>query len=131
MNSRVRAFYYVVWFGILANVFFAICAITAPGPWLELLGLGADGGVWLFNYSVLLILLSCFYIPAASKPLDYFFNSVLLVLARVIPASTFFMGVYLGFMEPGFLMLGTGDASIGILEGILLYRILAGENNSE
>src|SRR5262245_18512636 len=90
--------------------------------WLRLGGV--DSTIWLFNYSVLLTLLSCFYIPAANDPLRYRSNAWLLVCARLIPASTFFIGVALGFMPKGFLMLGLGDGTIGVIQLLLLARTL-------
>jgi hypothetical protein len=115
-------FKYVVWFGILANCAFATYAIfVSPDQLLSWLGLGM---IWLFNYSVLLVILSCFYIPAASDPLRYRANSWLLIAGRLIPATTFFVGVFMSFMPRGFLLLGVGDGTIGLIELILLVKVL-------
>ena len=40
-----------------------------------------------------------------------------------MPASTFFMGVYLGFMPRGFLWLGLGEGSVGLIGLILLILV--------
>lgn len=118
---------YVVWFGILGNWSFAVWALFInPRQLLAALDLGSvNTTIWLVNYSVLLALLSCFYIPAARDPFRYRVNAWLLVFCRLIPASTFFVGVFIGFMPAGFLKLGIGDGSIGILELILLRKVLA------
>jgi hypothetical protein len=115
---------WVVWLGILANWTFAGWAFADPDTLVEMLGLGPLGGrVWLFNYCVLLVILSCFYIPAAKDPLRYQTNAWLMIVARLVPAATFFAGVFIGFMPRGFLKLGAGDATFGTLIWILLARV--------
>ena len=121
MNPYARWFKRVVWFGIVVNMTFAIIAISMPNVLLNVLHLGSvTSPVWLTNYSVLLILLSCFYIPAAHNPQRYIVNAWLLVATRLIPAMTFFIGAFLGYMSMGFITLGIGDFLIGCVEGILL-----------
>ena len=68
--------------------------------------------------------LSCFYIPAAKDPVRYRTNAWLLIVARLIPASTFFIGAAVGFMPRGFVKLGIGDATIGIAALILLRMLV-------
>ena len=129
MNTYAVWFKRVVWLGILLNFSFALSAFFIADQLLAFLQLGSvESTVWLFNYSVLLVLLSCFYIPAASDPSRYWVNSWLLVAARLIPATTFFIGVFIDYMPTGFLTLGIGDFSIGIVEGILLTLALRNES---
>ena len=118
---------FVVWFGILGNWAFAVFALFVnPLKLLAALDLGSvNTTIWLVNYSVLLALLSCFYIPAANDPFRYRVNAWLLIFCRLIPASTFFVGVFTGFMPAGFLKLAVGDGAVGILELFLLRKILA------
>jgi hypothetical protein len=115
----------VVWFGILANWTFAVWALFVnPTQLLATLNLGSvNTTIWLFNYSVLLAILSCFYIPAARDPFRYRANAWLLIVGRLVPASTFFIGVFLGFMPRGFLTLGIGDGTIGLIELFLLIKV--------
>lgn len=125
MNHYVIWFKRVVWFGIVANFMFACFAILMPTRLLNALNLGSvESTIWLFNYSVLLMLLSCFYMPAAHNPYRYIMNSWLLVAARIIPATTFFVGVSVAYMPKGFLTLGIGDFTIGCIEAILLVLAL-------
>ena len=132
MNKYTIWFGRVVWFGILVNFSFSVSAFLIPNQLILFLRLGSvESTVWLFNYSVLLILLSCFYIPAAQDPFRYFVNSWLLVFARLIPATTFFIGVLINYMSRGFLTLGIGDFTIGSLEGILLILALGAEKSAE
>jgi hypothetical protein len=120
-----KLFSIVVWFGILVNWTFATWAFINPIQLLEKLELGSvSSAIWLFNYSVLLAILSCFYVPAAKDPVRYRTNAWLLIVARLIPASTFFAGVYTGFMPRGFLKLGAGDATIGIAALVLLRKLM-------
>jgi hypothetical protein len=125
--SRARTlFKYVVWFGILGNWTFAVFALFVnPYQLVNTLGLGpVSNSIWLVNYSVLLAILSCFYIPAAHDPFRYRANAWLLIVGRLVPASSFFLGVFFGFMPRGFLNLGIGDGLIGIIELILLVKLL-------
>ncbi len=114
----------VVWLGILLNWSFAVWAIAAPAKLVEALQLGPmTETVWLFNYSVLLVILSCFYIPAAKDPHRYRTSAWLMIVARLVPATTFFVGVSQHFMPSGFLMLGIADATIGLIILALLRKI--------
>ncbi len=125
MNVNLRLFTIVVWLGVLANWTFATWAIFFnTSSLLALLHLGAVAStVWIYNYSILLAILSCFYIPAAHNPYRYRANAWLLVVGRLVPASAFFIGVALGYMPAGFVRLGIGDASFGIIEFILVVRL--------
>jgi hypothetical protein len=125
-NTYRRWFARVVWLGILGNWAFAAWALFVdPNQLLDCLKLGPVGStVWLYNYSVLLAILSCFYIPAAKDPFRYRANAWLLIVGRLVPASTFFLGVLFRFMPAGFLTLGIGDGTIGLVELFLLVRTL-------
>lgn len=124
MNTAAKWFRIVVWLGVLGNWTFAVFAFSQPLPLLAFLHLGdVNNTVWLFNYSVLLSILSCFYLPAAGDPNRYIANAWLLIVGRLIPASTFFVGTAMGFMPEGFRMLGIGDATFGVVELILLLKL--------
>jgi hypothetical protein len=129
--TNLRLFTIVVWLGVLANWSFAVWAIFFnTASLLTFFGLGpVESTVWIYNYSILLTILSCFYIPAAHDPFRYRANAWLLIIGRLVPASTFFVGVALGFMPGGFVRLGIGDASFGIIELILLVRLLRDAEN--
>jgi hypothetical protein len=131
MNVNLRLFTIVVWLGVLANWTFAVWAIFFnTASLLAMFHLGAVAStVWIYNYSILLAILSCFYIPAAHNPYRYRANAWLLVVGRLVPASTFFIGVALGYMPAGFVRLGIGDATFGIIELILLVRLLRDAEN--
>jgi len=131
MCTNLRLFTIVVWLGVITNWSFADWAIFFnTASLLAFFGLGAvESTVWIYNYSILLAILSCFYIPAAHNPFRYRANAWLLIVGRLLPASTFFIGVALGFMPSGFVRLGIGDASFGIIELILLVRLLRDAEN--
>ena len=129
MTLRRKAFQVIVWIGILLNWAFAVMAFADPRQLIATLDLGAiDSTVWLFNYSVLLALLSCFYIPAAANPFRYSVSAWLLIAARLIPATTFFIGVSTGLLANGFVKLGMADATIGSVELVLLVLLLREAN---
>jgi hypothetical protein len=125
--TNLRLFKIVVLLGVLANWTFAIWAIFFnTQSLLDLFGLGKVANtIWVYNYSVLLAILSCFYIPAALDPMRYRANAWLLIVGRLIPATTFFIGVLLAFMPSGFAKLGIGDATFGIIQWFLLRRVIA------
>ncbi|HTW70648.1 MAG TPA: hypothetical protein VME47_12235 [Acetobacteraceae bacterium] len=129
MGINRRLFAIVVWLGVIANWSFAVWALFFnTASLLATFGLGTvESTVWIYNYSILLAILSCFYIPAAHDPDRYRANAWLLIIGRLVPASTFFIGVSMGYMPGGFARLGAGDATFGILELILLVRILHDE----
>jgi hypothetical protein len=131
MCTNLRLFTIVVWLGVLANWAFAVWAIFFnTASLLDLFRLGTvESTVWIYNYSILLTILSCFYIPAAHNPFRYRANAWLLIIGRLVPASTFFIGVATGYMPAGFARLGIGDATFGIIELILLVRLLRDAEN--
>jgi hypothetical protein len=129
MNAYIVWFKRVVWLGISINFTYAVFAFVIPERLITFFQLGSSNStVWLFNYSVLLVLISCFYIPAANNPYRYLVNCWLLIAARLIPATTFFIGVFIGYMPSGFVTLGIGDLTIGIAEAILLTLALRHES---
>jgi hypothetical protein len=131
MPIERKLFCIIVWLGVIANFSFAIWAVFIdPHSLVAFFKLGPlQSTIWLYNYSFLLMILSLFYIPAAHDPDRYRANAWLLIVGRLVPASTFFIGVLLGFMPPGFASLGIGDTTFGILELILLLRIIKSSEN--
>jgi hypothetical protein len=129
MSIDRKLFCIVVWLGVIANWAFAVWAVWFnPHSLLAFFKLGdLNPTIWLYNYSFLLMILSLFYIPAAHDPFRYRANAWLLIVGRLVPASTFFMGVLGGFMPKGFATLGIGDSTFGIIELILLIRIFCYE----
>jgi hypothetical protein len=129
MSTERKLFCIVVWLGVIVNWTFAIWAVFIdPHSLLTMLKLGdVESTIWLYNYSFLLMILSLFYIPAAHDPFRYRANAWLLIVGRLVPASTFFIGTAVHFMPPGFAMLGIGDSTFGIIELILLVQIFARE----
>lgn len=129
MSTERKLFCIVVWLGVIANWSFAIWAVFFnPHSLLAMFKLGdLEPTIWLYNYSFLLMILSLFYIPAAHDPFRYRANAWLLIVGRLVPASTFFIGSAAGFMPKGFATLGIGDSTFGIIELILLIRIFSRE----
>src|ERR1700737_4874426 len=129
MSIDRKLFCIVVWLGVIVNWTFAVWAVFVnPHSLLTLLKLGdVESTVWLYNYSFLLMILSLFYIPAAHDPFRYQANAWLLIVGRLGPASTFFIGGAGHFMPAGFATLGIGDSTFGIIGLILLIRIFRRE----
>src|SRR4051812_19352582 len=100
MTARTL-FKIVVLLGVLANWAFSIWVMFFdPNKLLAQFNLGPQdrGLLWLYNYSVLLAILSLFYIPAALNPFRYRANAWLLIVGRLVPASTFVLGAVMGYM---------------------------------
>src|SRR5215471_18102691 len=129
MWSARKLFTIVVWLGVIANWTFAIWVVFfGAHTLLNAFKLGdVESTICIYNYSILLMILSLFYIPAAHDPFRYRANAWLLIVGRLVPVSTFFIGVFLGFMPRGFLTLGAGDATFGIVELILLIMVFRNE----
>ena len=124
LNTRIW-FCLVVLLRVIANWSFELWAVFGDGHGLlAFLRLGPQADLlWLYNYSILLMILSLFYIPAAYDPFRYRANAWLLVLGRLLPASTFLIGVLFGYMPAGFLGLFLADGTFGVVELVLLLRI--------
>lgn len=129
MNRYLRWFAPVVLLGVLANVGFAAAALFAPG-WLSgLLRLPSspDGTVWLRDAALLVFFLSLTYVPAATDPLRYKVNAVVLVLARLVLGVYWLWIVYFANAPRGYLALGFLDLGFGVAQGLLLYLFLREE----
>ena len=91
MNKHAVWFRRTVWAGIIANCLLAVPAIFVPEKMLDLLGLRQTADpVWTAFAALLLLLLSCFYMPGANDPYRYRFNAWLAVLARGAGVLFFF-----------------------------------------
>ena len=125
MFEARNLFKWVVWLGVAANFSFGLWVVFFDGnALLAMLRLGPQASLlWLYNYSILLMILSLFYLPAARDPFRYRVNAWLLVLGRLLPATTFLVGVGLGYMPAGFLGLFLADGTFGVIELILLLRV--------
>jgi len=118
-----------VWFGVSVNWAFAFGLLFGDvNALMRMLNLGElSSTLWLYHYSIALTLLTLFYIPAARDCVRYRANAWLLIIARLISAFTFLIGVAIGFMPDGFLWLGLIDAAIGFTQLWLLWCIVRAE----
>jgi hypothetical protein len=118
---------YAIWFqravvlGILVNCFFALPGIFIPNAVLAWVGAEpATEPVWPAFASLLLVLVSLFYIPAAVDPFRYCPVAVLAVLARGA-GVVFFLVLYPGRAPALF---GYIDLGFALVQGILLLLAL-------
>ncbi|MGC2661867.1 MAG: hypothetical protein WA324_28240 [Bryobacteraceae bacterium] len=115
MNEYAKWFGRVVWLGIFANFALALPSLFMPDQMLAMYSLpSAAPTMWPSFASLLLILLSLFYIPAAVRPLYYPLVSWLTVLARL--AGVIFFCLF----NTDYLMFGLFDLTFLVPEGILL-----------
>lgn len=101
-----------LWLGILVNGLLAVPGIFWPNATLGLAGLTPDleHPVWPAFASLLLVLLSVFYIPGAIDPRRYKATAILSVLARMAGVIFFFWlwpGLYpaFGYLDLVFLVI--------------------------
>lgn len=125
----------VVWFGVAANMSFAVTALYAPARLLKAMKLrSVESTVWLRNVGMLLVVTSVFNAGAARDPRRYPRCSYLVPTARLI-AGSFFLRV--SVFNPAssserpraFLPLFVFDTTMGLVCGSLLYRGLGDESS--
>lgn len=121
MNKYAIWFRRVVLLGVATNLLFALPGVFIPNTVIGLVG-GAPVvyPIWPAFASLLLILLSLFYIPAALDPFKYRPFAWLTVASR-------FAGVWFFLIFQGqYPLFGYLDLCFGVAEGILLvlaYRL--------
>jgi hypothetical protein len=110
-----RWFMRIIWIGVVANLALAIPTMIAPDRMLALTSLpSASPLLWPRFASLLLILLSGFYMPAGVDADRYRANAWFAVGARLV-GFTFFLS------QPSeYLLLGVFDLTFFIPEAILL-----------
>lgn len=126
MNDYLKWYQRVVWFGVVANVSFAVMALVAPGRLQRLFGLKPlRGTVWLRNVGMLLGLVSMFNAGSAVAPRRYPLYSWFVPLARLIAGFFFFRVAVFnphGSSErpKAFFPLFVFDTTMGVICSILL-----------
>ena len=119
MNTYSVWFGRVVILGILVNLFFALPGIFAPVAVVNWVGIGPIyQPLWPAFASLLLLLLSLFYIPGAIDPFRYRPIACLSVISRFAGVIFFFV---LWRMYPLF---GAIDLVFGLVQAILLWLAL-------
>lgn len=127
MNTQLRVFKWLVWFGILVNAAFWVPAWFAPPAFVKLLGIDPNfHTIWLRNVGMLLLLVAIFNWAGTRHPREFPLYSWLVVLARII-AGLFFLEVWLfnSFSSSDrpelFLWFFLVDTTFGVTKGVFLY----------
>jgi hypothetical protein len=133
MNKYQRWFTPAVWLGVLANMGFVVPVLLSPGWLLTRLRLPYTPyqDIWLRDAAVLLFFLSITYLPAASDPLRYKTNAIVGAVGRLVFSVFWIWPVLFANAPRGYLMLGILDGSIGLIQGILLYKLLREEERHD
>lgn len=110
-----------MWLGIIADWVLGIPGIFYPNATLALVGqpLALETPVWPAFASLLLVLLSLFYIPGAMNPYRYRATAILSVVARP-PGVIFFLLLWPN-QYPAF---GYLDLALTLIQAPLLYLTL-------
>ena len=127
LNPYFRWYRRIVWFGVTANMSFALAALYAPGRLLKAMKLQPIGStVWLRNVGMLLVNVSLFNAGAARDPRRYPRYSYYVAAARLI-AGLFFFRVWLfnplssSERPKAFVPLFVFDTTMGLVCAGLLY----------
>lgn len=136
LNPYLRWYRRAVWFGVTANMSFALTALYAPQRLLKVMKLRPiTSTIWLRNVGMLLVVTSLFNAGAARDPRRYPLYSYLVPTARTI-AGMFFLGVatrnpHSSSERPrAFVPLFAFDTTMGVICAGLLYRGLREEEPS-
>jgi hypothetical protein len=110
-----------MWLGIVANLALAIPGTFAPNALLSLLKQppAFETPVWAASSSMLLGLLSLFYIPAAIDPYKYKANALLAMVSR-LSGSTFFLLLWPNWYP----FVGWFDLTFLVIQAPLLFFTL-------
>jgi hypothetical protein len=119
MNKFAVWFGRLVWLGIAANFALAIPGLFLPERLLAFFSFPpASPPLWPSFASLLLILLSLFYMPGAINPFHYRANAYLAVISRLA-------GVLFFFPAPSpYFLFGLYDLTFAIPQAILLILAL-------
>lgn len=119
MNRYAGWFRWMVVLGILVNLTFALPGILIPNAVLDTVGYEpAYQPIWPAFASLLLLLLSLFYIPGAVNPFRYSAIAWLSVISR-FAGVVFFLLLWRAFPLFGYI-----DLIFGVVQGLLLYVAL-------
>jgi hypothetical protein len=110
-----------MWVGILADWALGLPGIFVPNAVLDAFGFkqALETPVWPAFASLLLVLLSLFYIPGAMNPYRYRITAILSVLARP-PGVLFFLWLWPGWYHA----FGYLDLFLFLIQAPLLYMAL-------
>jgi hypothetical protein len=126
-NPYLKWYSRVVWFGIAANMSFALAALYAPARLLKVMRLREpEATVWLRNVGMLLINVSLFNAGAALASRRYPLYSWFVPAARLIAATFFFRVVVFNphrssERPKAFLPLFAFDFAMGVICSVLLF----------
>jgi hypothetical protein len=115
-NVFARWFGRVVLLGVAANILLGLPSLLYPNAVLALLHLpqSLENPLWASFSSLLLLLLSAFYVPAGLDPERYRASALLAVLARLAGFAFFVL------RPTDYGLFGYYDLSFAIPQGILL-----------
>lgn len=126
MNSYLKWYSILTWFGLIANSTFAAFALWAPDRLQRAMRLNPlMGTVWLRNVGMLLLDVSIFNAGAALDPARYPLYSYLVSVARLIAGFFFFRVVFwnpeVSTVRPrAFSPLWLFDSVMGVICAVLL-----------
>ncbi|HEX2043387.1 MAG TPA: hypothetical protein VHF24_12200 [Acidimicrobiales bacterium] len=137
MNPYLTWYRRAVWFGITANMSFALTALYAPAKLLKTMRLRPIASTaWLRNVGMLLVVTSLFNAGAARDPRRYPLYSYFVPTARLI-AGSFFLGIVIrnphssSERPRAFAPLFVFDTTMGVVCAGLLYLGLREDRERE
>lgn len=134
VNKYLRWYAPAVWLGVAANIVgFVIPVLISPGWLLRQLHLPHSPyqDIWMRDAALLLLFISIMYIPSATDPVRYKVNAVVGAVGRLLFSVFWIWPVLFANAPRGFLALGALDGAIGLIQGILLYKLLREEQRHD
>ena len=134
MNKYLRWYAPAVWLGVLANIAgFVIPVLLSPRWLLGRLHLPQSPyqDIWLRDAALLLLFLSVTYLPSATDPLRYKVNAIVGAVGRLLFSLFWIWPVLFANAARGYLALGALDGAIGLIQGVLLYKLLREEERHD
>lgn len=118
-----RWYRWITWFGLALNVLFIVPLYFAPQFALDLFRVEAHPEIWPRTGGMLLLTISVFYIPATLDLRKYWVYAwIAIVPSRTQGALFFFVAVFVFGYPKGYLPIAVVDASIAVLQLIVLLR---------
>lgn len=116
----------VVWIGIALNLVLIVGLVFHPAWLLGLLGIPLNQLVWARFAGLLLLIITCYYVPATVDFDRYRVNAWLSVIpSRAGGATFFFLAVFVFDQPAGFLVGTLVDGVIGLATLVCLIKITA------
>lgn len=128
VEQRTRQHTIAIWVGIALNLCFIIPLLFVPTWFLGLFGVPLREPTWARFTGLLVLIISCFYVPAAVDLVRYRVIAWLAIVPSRSFGTLFFLTIVFVFEQPkGFLAGALLDGGVGLVTLYFLVRLTAAE----